>query len=225
MKIASPPKKPPFGFNLRTFTERMLNAATKGGLNNVPPSNLTWSGLTVRGKEGETPYYCAAKAGHLDQIPAHLLTRAAFALRDDKRRTPLHVAAFNAHLDQVPISVLQSSDMLLRSERGHTPLHWAARHQLEIVPRALLTRENLTIKTAFGQTPLDLAAAAGQLTKLPFTVLMECQDIEINAWQNTPDKPSEPKRLIHELPPGLRLQVEKMSRQKQKPSPPIMTIE
>ena len=78
--------------------------------------------------------------------------------------TPLHWIAWNGPTGVLEWLLHRGADITAKSNHGCTTLHWAAWHDSpskDIIQILLRARANVTIKTKFQHTPLQLADSKG----------------------------------------------------------------
>ena len=110
--------------------------------------------------------WSAAEFGYIDKVISRQLTHKNITKYDKTGRAPIHYIAENGMFHHIPDNLLNSKTLLLPTADEHmtTPLHIAAQIcQLHLLPKAVLTKDNLTKKNSSGDTPLHYAAYSGQL--------------------------------------------------------------
>lgn len=121
--------------------------------------------LNRQNVNGWTPLAIASHKGHLDMVNNLLANHARVDVFDTEGRSALHLAAEHGYL-QVCDSLLSNKAFInSKSRNGRTALHLAAMNGYVPLVKFLIKDHNavIDILTLKKQTPLHLAAAAGQM--------------------------------------------------------------
>ncbi|KAI9763207.1 MAG: hypothetical protein M1835_007900 [Candelina submexicana] len=110
-----------------------------------------------KNKGGETALHLAAFGGKLGCVNALLQARADTDTKNKWGETALHLAASGGYADTVAC-LLEHADPNAQDDEGKTPLHLSAfEGHVSIVEQLLLRGADATIRSGYGQSPLDIA--------------------------------------------------------------------
>ncbi|RDD43953.1 Transient receptor potential cation channel subfamily A member 1 [Trichoplax sp. H2] len=119
--------------------------------------------VNIRGYDGNTPLFMAAKYNSLGTFEVLHLAGAEFKLVDDQGNTLLHEASKLGHLNICKyITENNLLDVSVVDDDLNTPLHQAAmRGRLEICHHLIKNKANLLARAIDGSTPIHSAASKG----------------------------------------------------------------
>lgn len=114
---------------------------------------------------GWTPLSIAAHKGHMELVNNLLLNHARVDVFDLEGRSALHLAAEKGYIQVCDALLSNKAFINSKSRNGRTALHLAAMNGYADLVKFLIKDHNavIDILTLKKQTPLHLAAAAGQL--------------------------------------------------------------
>ena len=114
---------------------------------------------------GWTPLSIAAHMGHIDLVNNLLANHARVDVFDNEGRSALHLAAEKGYIQVCDYLLSNKAFINSKSRNGRTALHLAAMNGYTDLVKFLIKDHNavIDILTLRKQTPLHLAAAAGQI--------------------------------------------------------------
>ncbi|KRZ56108.1 Ankyrin-1 [Trichinella nativa] len=164
-----------------TSSENVLHCLAKSGSHDIFACIVHKVGLggmqialNKQNKNGRSPLLEACSNGHVKIVELLLQHNARIDVFDEFGKTSLHMAAESGHVELCDLLVRSRAFISSKTKNGFTPLHFAAMHGHQKLVELLLQKHKAPVDAISmeNQTPLHVAAQAGQMTICAFLLKM-----------------------------------------------------